>query len=146
MSLLVDANVLLRMADVSDSIAVTCRQATTILRQRGEALFLCAQVACEFWAAATRPSAVNGLGLAPSEAEQELCDFEKTCLWLNEPADLAVRWRRLVNEYDVKGKQAHDARLVAFMQAHGLTDLLTLNPTDFARYEGIRCVLPGDVR
>lgn len=31
-----------------------------------------------------------------------------------------------MNEKAVRGRQAHDARLVAFVEAHGLTDLLTL--------------------
>ena len=33
--------------------------------------------------------------------------------------------------------QVHDARLVALMQVHGITHILTLNRADFARYPGI---------
>ena len=39
----------------------------------------------------------------------------------------------------------HDARLVATMLVHGVTDLLTLNDRDFSRYVGIRAVHPRDV-
>jgi predicted nucleic acid-binding protein len=46
-------------------------------------------------------------------------------------------WREFVAQYDVKGKNAHDARLVAAMKRHGLDHLLTFNVSDFRRYEGI---------
>jgi hypothetical protein len=41
--------------------------------------------------------------------------------------------------------QVHDARLVAVMRVHGLTHVLTFNPTDFTRYPGITVVRPQDV-
>lgn len=37
----------------------------------------------------------------------------------------------------MKGKQAHDANVVAVMLAHGVTRLLTRNGRDFARYDEI---------
>jgi predicted nucleic acid-binding protein len=45
----------------------------------------------------------------------------------------------------VKGKQVHDARLVAMMEAHGITHILTLNGADFARYPGIVVIDPAGV-
>jgi predicted nucleic acid-binding protein len=46
-------------------------------------------------------------------------------------------WRELAAQHDVKGKGAHDARLVAAMKRHGLEQLLTFNTADFQRYKGI---------
>jgi hypothetical protein len=43
------------------------------------------------------------------------------------------------------GKNAHDARFVAAMMAHGLTHLLTFNPQDFRRYSGITVVTPAEI-
>lgn len=43
------------------------------------------------------------------------------------------------------GKSAHDARIAALMLAHGVTHLLTLNPTDFTRYNGITPVTPQEI-
>jgi len=51
-------------------------------------------------------------------------------------------WRSLVVAHSVMGKQVHDARLVALMQSHGITHILTLNGADFARYPGITIVDP----
>jgi hypothetical protein len=59
---------------------------------------------------------------------------------------LVVRPRgALVVAHGVMGAQVHDARLVAFMLAHGLTHVLTLNAADFARYPGIIPVAPGEI-
>ena len=106
----------------------------------------CAQVAIEYWSVATRPVAANGLGLPATEAEQRLRDLDQFLIWLPEPADVGLRWRKLVNQYGVLGRQVHDARLVALMEAHGLTHLLTLNTADFTRYTGITILHPNDVR
>jgi hypothetical protein len=45
----------------------------------------------------------------------------------------------------VRGRQVHDTRLVALMQAHGVVELLSLNPGDFRRYTEIQCRTPEDV-
>lgn len=53
-------------------------------------------------------------------------------------------WENLVIRYQVSGKPAHDARLVAAMQVHGLTSILTFDRTGFSRYAGIEVVHPAD--
>jgi predicted nucleic acid-binding protein len=50
-----------------------------------------------------------------------------------------------VLQYQVSGKQAHDARIVAAMNVHKLTHLLTFNTADFKRYDGITVVNPSSV-
>jgi predicted nucleic acid-binding protein len=51
-------------------------------------------------------------------------------------------WQRLVVTHDVKGRNAHDARLVAAMTVHGLHRLLTFNAGDFARFPGLTVLAP----
>ncbi len=41
----------------------------------------------------------------------------------------------LVQKHDVKGKQVHDANIVATMRANGIDRLATLNAADFKRFE-----------
>ena len=53
-------------------------------------------------------------------------------------------WESLVIQYQVSGKPAHDARLVAALQVHGLTTILTFDKTGFSRYAGIEVVDPAD--
>jgi predicted nucleic acid-binding protein len=45
----------------------------------------------------------------------------------------------------VKGKTAHDARLVAAMRRHGVNRLLTFNASHFARFAGITVLTPEGV-
>jgi predicted nucleic acid-binding protein len=54
-------------------------------------------------------------------------------------------WESLVVRYQVSGKPAHDARLVAAMQVHGLATILTFDKTGFSRYVGINVVHPAEV-
>ena len=54
-------------------------------------------------------------------------------------------WQRLVSAYNVSGKNAHDARIVAQMNVHNLTDILTFNIKDFSRYGNINVVDPATV-
>ena len=60
----------------------------------------------------------------------------------DEPSDLFRRWRQLVEKYKVKGKQVHDARLVAIMIEGGVDRILTFNVDDFRRYPDITAVSP----
>lgn len=71
---------------------------------------------------------------------QSRAEIEKTKLiftLLRDERAIFDQWERLVAQHDVKGKNAHDARLVAAMNRHELTQLLTFNSRDFARYPGI---------
>ena len=54
-------------------------------------------------------------------------------------------WRLLVVSHSVMGVQVHDARIVAVMNVHAVTHVLTLNGADFSRYAGITCVAPDEV-
>ena len=146
MNVLVDTNVLVRLREAHSLARPDCDRALRCLRQAGHVLHICTQVAIEYWVVITRPREVNGLGLTTEEAESDLQKFEQLFVWLAEPADVGRRWRALVNKHKVRGRQAHDARLAAFMNAHGLTTILTLNAADFARYDGITCLLPSDVK
>ncbi len=142
MRVLVDTSVLVRLRDAGSPAGDVCRDALSLLRSQHNEVCLCAQPIIEYWVVATRPRDVNGLGLTTREAEGDLTDFGRLFRWLREPPDIAQRWRRLVTRYSVSGKPAHDARLVALMQAHRLSTILTLNPADFSRYKGIRCLTP----
>src|SRR6266852_9420521 len=59
--------------------------------------------------------------------------------------EIFSRWERIVGLYQVTGKQAHDARIVAAMSVHGLTHLLTFNDRDFRRFTEITVVNPQDI-
>ena len=91
---------------------------------------------------ATRHIANNGLGMSTAECSDELARVKAAFpVVLDSPALLA-EWEKLVAAHDCKGKVAHDARLVAAMKIHGITEFLTLNPLDFNRFPGITILDP----
>ena len=63
---------------------------------------------------------------------------------LPDGAAVFPEWQRLVVTHDVKGRNAHDARLVAAMVVHGVDHLLTFNGADFARFPGLTVLAPED--
>jgi hypothetical protein len=87
----------------------------------------------------------NGLGVDIQGAERFLDQIRNSMAVLPEPPDIAERWRRLVTAHSVISKQAHDARLVALMEAHQLKHLLTLNLADFRRFSQIELLTPAQV-
>jgi len=145
MRYLVDTDVLLRYCDQDDGEHAVCVSAIRSLVAQGENVCLCAQVLIEHWAVATRPASVNGLGLDPDEADRQLAAATLALPCLPEPPDMAERWRKVARDNAVRGKQAHDARIVALMQSHGISHILTLNTSDFARYQGVTPVSPAEV-
>ena len=62
MSLLIDTNVLLRLADDRSPEHSVAEAAVENLLASNTRLFICVQVRVELWAVATRPESVNGLG------------------------------------------------------------------------------------
>jgi predicted nucleic acid-binding protein len=126
----------------------TARLALQELTVAGASLHVAAQNLIEFWVVATRPVSSNGLGLTPAQAATEVNNFKAACQLLPDSPVIFAEWERLVMTYHVEGKQAHDARLVGVMKAHGIGKILTFNAADFNRFvagEGITIVDPNVV-
>lgn len=85
----------------------------------------------------TREVRENGWGLLPAEAALVLEACWQACDLMPDPDDLTKEWLRLCGKHGVRGKQAHDARIVAFMTLQGIGELATMNPVDFSRYQEI---------
>jgi predicted nucleic acid-binding protein len=145
MRYLVDTNVLLRWAQADTADHDVCTAAIVGLLRGGHHPCICAQVLIEFRCVATRPCDKNGLGISPSQVGILSSDARGSFTCLTEPSDIADRWEVLADRYAVMGKQCHDTRLVALMLAHGITHLLTLNASDFARYTEITPVTPQEM-
>lgn len=137
MRVLLDTNVICRLAESGHPHHVFAENAVNKLRDDQHELCLVPQVLYEYWVVVTRPVAENGLGMSPGYADKAI----NICLdWFTlfrDERGVFPLWRELVRQHDAKGKSAHDARLVAAMKRHNLTHLLTFNVADFQRYEGI---------
>ncbi len=146
MTYLVDTNVLLRSIQQTHLMHADAERATTLLISQGQELSFIAQNLIEFWAVATRPAANNDLALSVDETAQHVATFKETFNLLPDTLDIFLEWERLVARHKVIGRQAHDARLVAAMNVHRVTHLLTFNTADFRRYDGITVVSPSSVK
>jgi predicted nucleic acid-binding protein len=141
---LVDTSTLLRTLQPLHPQRETARVAIKALGSRGHELHIVPQNLMELWVVATRPASQNGLGLSIIEATSELMRLKSMFPLLSDTPAIYPVWESLVIQYQVSGKPAHDARLVAAMQVHGLTTILTFDKTGFSRYAGIEAVHPAD--
>ena len=143
--MLIDSSVLIRTLQPHHSLYTIADRAIRRLPEQGRELHIVAQNLIELWTVATRPLGENGLGLSAAKAAAELRRIKSMFLFLPETPAIYPAWESLVTQYQVMGKPAHDARLVAAMQAHNLTAILTFDKTGFSRYPGIEVLHPEQV-
>jgi predicted nucleic acid-binding protein len=143
MLVLVDTNVLLRAAMPTHPHHALAIRMLRGSRQAGRDLCVVPQVHYEFWVVATRPVAQNGLGWSAAETEAQLLKLGPPLFrLLRDERAIYDAWRELVVKHGIKGKVAHDARLIAAMQRHGVKHLMTFNTADFGRFFGIKLLDP----
>lgn len=145
MRILVDTNVVLRMADEGHPMHGEAFAAVDWLNANGHECVIVPQVLYEYWVVATRPSENNGLGMTTATTDLAISKWTTAFRLLLDERGVFTHWRDLVVGNDVKGKTAHDARLVAAMQRHGVTNLLSFNKPDFTRFTSIRVFTPAEV-
>ncbi len=115
------------------------------LRRQGHQLVIVPQVVYEFWAVATRTIEANGLGKQSDYAQQSIQHFETLFRLLKDESSIYEKWMSLVSQYEIKGVNSYDTRLVAAMLCHQVTHILTFNPKDFRSYSEITVIDPGNV-
>jgi predicted nucleic acid-binding protein len=131
MIILADTNVLLRVSKPDD----TAMLSLDWLRIQGNEITIVLQCGYEYYVVATRPIEQNGLGLEPGAAIRDLDRFIGVFRLMRDERKVFGCWKALIEEFQVRGKTAHDARLVAAMRRHRVTHLLSFNTADFKRYE-----------
>lgn len=145
MKVLLDTNVVARTIERGHPHHQSAVDAIRKIEKSGHQLFLVPQVLYELWVILTRPISVNGLGYTTENAHRELLDIQSLFVLLRDERSIFEKWLILVLQCTIQGKQAHDARLVAAMQRHGISRILTFNQGDFARFPGIVALLPDEV-
>jgi predicted nucleic acid-binding protein len=115
-----------------------------LLAQEDECL-LTAQVIVEFWVVATRPIEVNGLGWTVEQTRSTIDQLLDRFPLLEESSQVFPNWLNLVTTSRVMGKRTHDAHIIAAMLAHGITHLLTFNPSDFIGISSITITRPQEL-
>jgi predicted nucleic acid-binding protein len=137
MKVLIDTNILARIAHKNHPHTPVANSALHRLWTGGHELRIVPQVLYEYWSVATRPAEHNGLGFDTETVNADVERFKRVFSVLRDERGILEPWQVLVTNCKVPGKQAHDARLVAAMQRHALSHLLTFNLADFKRYPDI---------
>ncbi len=100
----------------------------------GIALYASGQVLREYLCVATRNVGDNGLGLTQAEALTNVAALRDRLSVLDESAKGLDRLLELLGSVDCRGKQVHDANVVATMLVNGVAAIVTANDNDFRRF------------
>ena len=146
MRILTDSNILLRLVQETHPHHSWADGALYALRSWGDEPCVVAQVIYEFWSVCTRPvGSKNGLGLTVTDTASKVSRLQQIFPLYRDERAIFDHWEELVTRHEVKGKNTHDARIVAAMLHHRLTHLLTFDDSDFKRFSEITVLTPGEV-
>lgn len=142
--LFLDTNILLSATDESRG---THKAALSVFRSALEKRIHCGvsgQVLREYLVVATRPKKDNGFGMGVREALSNVEKIRRRTVFLEETEAVSERFLRIISSFAIKGKKIHDANIVATIEAHSVTYLLTENPDDFKQYSSVKTRTLGD--
>ena len=142
---LADTNIFLRLAEPKHPMHAETKHAINALVAKGDNVRVVPQNVIEFWNVATRPADKNGLGYTLHQTRVEVERIESFFPPILDKPAIYAEWKRLVIAHAVEGKQVHDTRIVAAMNVHGITHLLTYNKGHFIRFAGIVIISPSEV-
>ena len=134
--LFVDTNILVYATTFESPFYQLARQTLLNARKQKQILCISQQVLREYLVVTTRRQGVQTP--PPKTAVLRLIDFfQKHFSIAHDNADVFSHLQTLIKNYNLGGKQIHDANIVATMRAHGISQLLTYNVADFKRFEDI---------
>ena len=146
MKVLLDTNILVRLAQPATPAAATAVEALDHIGKIGGRFTIVPQVLYEYWVVCTRPVDQNGLDHRVTHVSRDIERMKKIFAFLRDERSIFEQWHTLVHEKEARGKPAHDARLVAAMMRHGVEYILTFNDKDFQRYDAINVLHPETVK
>jgi len=134
--LFIDTNILIYANVATAPFHEQALNAIKEAHQTGRPLWISRQVIREFIAARTRPQTFA----QPSTAEQiieRVRYLEERFQVADDTSAVTTQLVKLMGEFQIGGKQVHDANIVATMLAYGVPSVLTHNTADFKRFESI---------
>jgi predicted nucleic acid-binding protein len=142
MKVLLDTNVIVGLFEKARRSQVA--HAIRGVREQGHNMYVIPQVIYEFWVVATRPIHGNGLGLPAETVAGKVEGILQTFDFVDDGGGIYQKWIGLVKSYNVSGKKAHDARIVAAMQVHQMEAIMTSNSRDFGPLSALVTIInPG---
>lgn len=146
MRYLIDTNILLRLAEPGHQMHAAAQNAINVLVKNGDELCVFPQNLIELWNVATRPAKYNGLGFTQLQTQSEVQRIEKFFRLILDKPGIYTEWKRLVIAHAVEGKEVHDTRIVAAMNVHRISQLLTFNKDDFKHFTNIVTLSPTELQ
>jgi predicted nucleic acid-binding protein len=146
MTILLDTNVLVSLANPTDTHHALTVETIQGLRSQKVPMRLVPQIVYEFWVVATRDLSANGLGYSPEDCGFLIDHFLSVFPMLEDSPGLFQEWQRLVKHHACRGKISHDARIVAAMHIHQAQQIITYNGADFKRFSGIQPLHPENLK
>ena len=144
-SCLLDTSALARFLAEDDAQNALLRATIGRLASEGTSMCFTPQVSRECWAVLSRPRDVGGFGFSFEDTANLIHGAHAGLTFIPDTPDVYSKWLEIVMQYQVLGRQVHDAYHVAAMISHGITRVLTLDDRDFRRYSNISVIHPSDV-
>jgi predicted nucleic acid-binding protein len=130
----IDTNVLIYATRPSSSFHEWAKSALAAAVASEPRIAISRQVLREYLAVVTRPGG-RSEALSMADALADVARFSSSFDVLEDGPEVAARLVELCRTVRLAGRQVHDANIVATMLAHGEHRLLTMNQSDFRRFE-----------
>lgn len=131
-ALFVDTNVLVYANVIETPFHEQALEAINAAYQANRTIWISRQVIREYLVTMTRPQAFENLPKAT--VLEQIDQFIERFQVADDTAAVTGQLIKLMGEFQIGGKQVHDANIVATMQAYGIPCLLTHNVKDFERF------------
>ena len=139
-----DTNIVLRAFHDTFPDSEAVRRLVDVVLDQGYELWISRQVLREYLVQATHP-ATFAVPLSGDAVAKHIEAILAICNVADETNAVTTQLLDFVERGRVRGKQIHDANIVATMLVYELDTLLTLNVADVKRYaDSIRIMTPAD--
>jgi predicted nucleic acid-binding protein len=135
-----DTNVLIYWSTPISPFHSDATVAVASLRSAGKLQWISRQIIREYLSGMTRPSITPPVPM--SQLINNVLVFQNDFLLAEDGPPVTTELLQLLSQIPCGGKQVHDANIVATMRVHGIPNLLTNNPGDFARFGHLINVIP----
>ncbi len=134
-----DTNVLIYQTfeDFDEKLHKDARNTLEHLSENDYEIYISSQVLREFFAVATNRKFFKK-PLSVEEAVLKIEEFENNFTVLYDSANSLSRLKELVQRYQIKKQDIHDANIVATMVTNDLKEIYSFNRKDFIDYEEIK--------
>lgn len=130
----VDTNVLLRATLAEMPLHHQAEAVVRNMRDAQTELWISRQVIREYLVQVTHPRTFAS-PLSIEELDRQVTAIHSLFRVADETYEVTAQLMALLRTYATRGKQIHDANIVATMLAFGIDTLLTFNLDDFRRFE-----------